>query len=152
MMMAFDYLDSLRTIEIRIQIKTRQAQHLRDTMSSISAPMDKEQVSHTKNVSAMQDTMAMVLDIEEEISELRNQLTKRRREILIILDHIKSEYASVLSGKFVERRSTKEIGNMLFLSKRQIERRLKDALDAFQLILNDLVEHGDVPWPANKES
>ena len=41
---------------------------------------------------------------------------------------------------------------MLFLSKRQIERRLKDALDAFQLILNDLVEHGDVPWPANKES
>ena len=152
MMMAFDYLDSLRTIEIRIQIKTRQAQHLRDTMSSITAPMDKEQVSHTKNVSAMQDTMAMVLDIEEEISELRNQLTKRRREILIILDQMKPEYASVLSGKFVERRYTKEIGNMLFLSKRQIERRLKDALDAFQLILNDLVEHGDVPWPANKES
>ena len=152
MMMAFDYLDSLRTIEIRIQIKTRQAQHLRDTMSSITAPMDKEQVSHTKNVSAMQDTMAMVLDIEEEISELRNQLTKRRREILIILDQMKPEYASGLSGKFVERRSTKEIGNMLFLSKRQIERRLKDALDAFQLILNDLVEHGDVPWPANKES
>ena len=152
MMMAFDYLDSLRTIEIRIQIKTRQAQHLRDTMSNITAPMDKEQVSHTKNVSAMQDTMAMVLDIEEEISELRNQLTKRRREILIILDQMKPEYASVLSGKFVERRSTKEIGNMLFLSKRQIERRLKDALDAFQLILNDLVEHGDVPWPANKES
>ena len=38
-MMAFDYLDSLRTIEIRIQIKTRQAQHLRDTMS------------HRKNIS-----------------------------------------------------------------------------------------------------
>ena len=30
MMMAFDYWDSLRTIEIRIQIKTRQAQHLRE--------------------------------------------------------------------------------------------------------------------------
>lgn len=43
-------------------------------MSNITAPMDKEQVSHTKNVSAMQNTMAMVLDIEEEISELRNRL------------------------------------------------------------------------------
>jgi hypothetical protein len=74
MMMAFDYLDSLRTIEIRIQIKTRQAQHLRDTMSSITAPMDKEQVSHTKNVSAMQDTMAMVLDIEEEISDIKREI------------------------------------------------------------------------------
>ena len=68
MMKAFDYLDSVRVIEIRIQIKTRQAEHLRDTMSNITAPLDKEQVSHTKNVSAMQDTMAMVLDLEEEIS------------------------------------------------------------------------------------
>lgn len=79
MMKAFDYLDSLRTIEIRIQIKTRQARHLRDTMSNITAPMDMEQVSHTKNVSAMQDTMAMVLDLEEEISELKNTLMKRRK-------------------------------------------------------------------------
>ena len=102
MMKAFDYLDSLRTIEIRIQIKTRQAQHLRDTMSSITAPLDKEQVSHTKNVSAMQDTMAMVLDLEEEISELKNTLMKRRKEILTILDHMKPEHASVLSGRFIE--------------------------------------------------
>lgn len=152
MIKAFDYLDSVRTIEIRIQIKTRQAQHLRDTMSNITAPMDKEQVSHTKNVSAMQDTMAMVLDIEEEISELRNRLTKRRREILIILDQMKPEYASVLSGRFIERKTTKELGNILYLSKRQIERRMKDALDTFQLILNDLIEHGDVPWPAKKEN
>lgn len=36
----------------------------------------------------------------------------------------------------------------MFLSMRQIERRLNDALDAFQLILNDLIEHGDEPWPA----
>ena len=37
MMMAFDYLDSLRTIEIRIQIKTRQAQHLRALEQSLLA-------------------------------------------------------------------------------------------------------------------
>ena len=65
---------------------------------------------------------------------------------------MKPEYASVLSGRFIERRTTKELGNILYLSKRQIERRLKDALDAFQLILNDLIEHGDVPWPGKKEN
>lgn len=148
MMKAFDYLDSLRTIEIRIQIKTRQAQHLRDTMSNITAPMDKEQVSHTKNVSAMQDTMAMVLDLDEEISDLKNTLRKRRKEILTILDQMKPEHASVLSGRFIEGKSTKELGSIMFLSMRQIERRLNDALEAFQLILNDLIEHGDEPWPA----
>ena len=147
MMKAFDYLDSLRAMEIRIQMKTRQAQHLRDTMSNITASMDKEQVSHTKNVSAMQDTMAMVLDIEEEISELENTLTKRRKEILTILDQMKPEHAIVLSGRFIEGKSTRELGNIMFLSMRQIERRLNDAVGAFQLILNDLTEHGDEPWP-----
>ena len=81
MMKAFDFLDSIRTMEFRIQIKTRQAQHLRDTMSNITAPMDKEQVSHTKNVSALQDTMAMVLDIENEIKELRSIVSKRQKEV-----------------------------------------------------------------------
>ena len=149
---ARQYLRSFRTKESQIQLKLEQIQRLKDRLLSTSASMDKEQVSHTKNVSAMQDTMAMVLDIEEEISELRNRLTKRRREILIILDQMKPEYASVLSGRFIERKTTKELGNILYLSKRQIERRMKDALDAFQLILNDLIEHGDVPWPATKEN
>ncbi|MBQ9210182.1 MAG: sigma-70 family RNA polymerase sigma factor [Clostridia bacterium] len=147
MMKAFDYLDSIRAMEIRIQLKARQAQHLRDTMSNITAPMDKEQVSHTKNVSAMQDAMAMVLDLEEEISQLKNMLMKRRKEIMTILDQMKPEYADVLSGRFIEGKSTKELGNIMFLSMRSIERRLNEALDAFQLMLNDLIEHGDKPWP-----
>ena len=89
----------------------------------------------------------MVLDIEEEISELENTLTKRRQEILTILDQMKPEHAIVLSGRFIEGKSTKELGNIMFLSMRQIERRLNDAVGAFQLILNDLTEHGDEPWP-----
>ena len=149
MIKAFDYLDSIRAMEARIQLKTRQAQHLRDTMSNITAPMDNEQVSHTRNVSTMADTMAMVLDLEEEISELKNTQTKRRKEILTILDQMKPEHASVLSGRFIEGKSTKELGNIMFLSMRQIERRLNDALDAFQLILNDIIEHGDESWPTH---
>ena len=50
----------------------------------------------------MANTMAMILDIEEEISELRNILCKRQKEILTILDKMEPEYASVLSGRFIE--------------------------------------------------
>ena len=68
-------------------------------------------------------------------------LTKRRQEILTILDQMKPEHAIVLSGRFIEGKSTKELGNIMFLSMRQIERRLNDAVGAFQPILNDLIEH-----------
>lgn len=109
MLKAFDYLDSIRVMKLRIQIKTRQAQQLRDTVSNITASMDEEHVSHTKNTSAMADAMVMILDLEEEISEMRNKLCKRRREILTILDRIKPEYAIVLSGYFIEGKSTKDL-------------------------------------------
>ena len=57
MLKAFDYLDSIRVMKLRIQIKTRQAQQLRDTVSNITASMDEEHVSHTKNTSAMADAI-----------------------------------------------------------------------------------------------
>ena len=86
--------------------------------------------------------------IEEEISELRNILCKRQKEILTILDKMEPEYASVLSGRFIEGKSVKELRTVLFLSRRQIERRMNDALAEFQIKLNDLIEPGDLPWPA----
>lgn len=145
MIKALDYLDSIRTMEIRIQIKTRQVQHLRDTMNNVTAPMDKEQVSHTKNVSAMADTIAMIIDIEEEIEELRIKLSTRQKEIISLLNRMKPENASILSGRYIEGKTTKELGNMLFLSRRQIERRLKDAQVEFQLVLNS---HEGIPYSA----
>ena len=47
---AREYLESIRSLEIRIQMKIRQVKKLRDSLTSITAPMDKEQVTHTKNV------------------------------------------------------------------------------------------------------
>ena len=137
MLKAFDYLDSIRTMEKKIQLKIRQAQHLRDSLG---------------NVSTIADTMAMILDIEEEISELRNSMCKRQREILTILDKMEPEYATVLSGRFIEGKSVKELGVVLFLSRRQIERRMIDALAEFQIKLNDLIENGDLSCLSRNDS
>ena len=50
---ALEYLKSFRLAESRIQLKTRQVKDLQDRLLCISAPMDKEVVSHTPNVAAM---------------------------------------------------------------------------------------------------
>ena len=52
---ARDYLNSFRIADSKIQLKSQQMQKLRERLLSLSAPMDKEQVSHTPNVGIMAD-------------------------------------------------------------------------------------------------
>ena len=93
-------------------------------------------MTHTKKVGAMGDTVAMIIDMEAEIKLLRGVVDARRKEILWLLDQLNPEDASILSYVYVERVSTKDLCRELFLSRRQVQRRLKDALKAFQAVLN----------------
>ena len=45
---AREYLHSFRIADSKIQLKIQQVQKLNDRLLSLTAPMDKEQVSHTK--------------------------------------------------------------------------------------------------------
>ena len=69
MIEAKKYLKSFKARENKIALKIARVKALRDKLTSLSVPMDKEQVSHTKNVSIMADTIAMIADIEKEIDQ-----------------------------------------------------------------------------------
>ena len=141
MIEAREFLESVSTMEIKIQMKTRQVQHLRDTLTNTTSPMDRELVTHTKNVDVMGNTVAMIIDTEAEIKLLESMKDERRKEILSLLDQLNPKNASILSYVYVERVPTKELCQELFLSRRQVQRRLKDALIAFQTVLNESKEN-----------
>ena len=141
MIEAREFLESVSTMEIKIQMKTRQVQHLRDTLTNTTPPMDRELVTHTKNVDVMGNTVAMIIDTEAEIKLLESMKDERRKEILSLLDQLNPKNASILSYVYVERVPTKELCQELFLSRRQVQRRLKDALKAFQTVLNESKEN-----------
>ena len=82
------YLESFRIQESRIQLKTEQVQSLQERLTSITAPMDKEQVSHTKNVGIMADTVAMIVDIQREIDQQTADLYRRKREAYQLLEKL----------------------------------------------------------------
>ena len=141
MIEAREFLESVSTMEIKIQMKTRQVQHLRDTLTNTTSPMDRELVTHTKNVDVMGNTVAMIIDTEAEIKLLESMKDERRKEILSLLDQLNPKNASILSYVYVERVPTKELCQELFLSRRQVQRRLKEALKAFQTVLNESKEN-----------
>ncbi len=133
---AYEYLSSIRAVEIRIQMKIDQVHRLRDRVDSISAPpLDKDHVTHTKDLSAMQKTLAMIFDLEREIDQQTCELIGKKQEALCIFDQMHAESAQILSCYYLKGQSTKDLGKTMFLSRRQVQRRLKEALREFQAVL-----------------
>ena len=137
---AYEYLSSIRAVEIRIQMKISQMRQLRDRVTDISAPqLEKDHVSHTKDPAGMEKTMAMLIDIQEEIDQQTCELVARKTEALCLLDRLKAEDARILSAYYLKGESTKEQSKLMFLSRRQVQRKLKKALQEFQMVLSQKV-------------
>ncbi len=120
-------------------MKINHMQQLRDKVTNISAPvMEKDRVLHTKDHSVMEKTMAMLLDLEKEIDQQTYQLETRKTEALHLFEQMNAEDGRILACYFLEGKSTTDVGKTLFLSRRHVQRRLKEALHEFQLILSKL--------------
>ena len=129
------YLESIRALDIRIQMKMRQIQHMRESLTSITASNDKEPVSKTRNVSVMAETIARISDIEKDIAQQTTDLFNKKAMAIHLFDQLSADHASVLSSHYLERRSTKEIADSMYISKRQVERNIKAAIIEFQQVL-----------------
>lgn len=112
MIEAKKYLKSFKARENKIALKIARVKALRDKLTSLSVPMDKEQVSHTKNVSIMADTIAMIADIEKEIDQQSCELVEAQKEAFRFLDQIPSESASYLINRFFVGMTITEIGRL----------------------------------------
>ena len=120
------YLESFRIQESRIQLKTEQVQSLQERLTSITAPMDKEQVSHTKNVGIMADT----------VDQQTADLYRRKREAYQLLDQLHPAHERLLLDRYLEGKTLDELRGRLFVSKRQLLRRSKEAIAELQKVID----------------
>lgn len=134
---AREYLKSFRIADSRIQLKIRQIQRLQDRLLSLTAPMDKERVSHTKNVGIMDETIATIVDKQKEIDRENNELTKKKCELIELTCKMPVEDANILLDHFLEGKTILTIGKDYFITKRQAQRRVNEALAKFQCLLNE---------------
>ena len=133
---AREYLESIRRDELRIGLKLRLIQNLRDQLCSISGSVANEQVSHTRNVSVMADTMATIVDMQNEIDHQANEIVKRKQKAYLLLDQINPESAAILVDYYFDKKTIITIGRSIHLERRQTYRRLNEALAELQIVLD----------------
>lgn len=134
---AHNYLQYFRVAESKIELKINQIKNLQDRLYSISTPINKEPCSHTRNVTVMADTTAIIIDMQKEIDQQTSAILQRKREAFLLLDQIKPENAALLMERYFNRKTILDISHSIHVTKRQAQRRLNDAIRAFQIVLND---------------
>ena len=134
------YLESFRITEARIRLKTEQLHRLRASLTSITSSPDGEQVSHTRNVDPMSETIAMIIDMQKEIDQQTAELYEARHALDCLMDRIDPNHAYLLTRHYIEGVSSRKLGKDAFISPRQMQRRLKEAVEEFQIVLNRVEE------------
>ena len=133
---AREYLNYFRIAESRIELKISQMQSLQDRLLSLSPTLDQEHVSHTKNVTVMADTIAIITDIQRDIDQQTSEIFQRKREAYQLLDQISPENAAILIERYFDGKTVHAISQMIHVTKRQAHRRINEAIEELQNVLN----------------
>ena len=95
-MTAKEYLNQAYWLDRRIDSKLEQLSALRDTATKTTAVMDGEVVSHTRNVHSLQDVIAKIIDMQEEINGDIDALVDLKRDIMQTIREIEDPEAQTV--------------------------------------------------------
>ena len=120
-MTAKEYLNQAYWLDRRIDSKLEQLSALRDTATKTTAVMDGEVVSHTRNVHSLQDVMAKIIDMQEEINVDIDALVDLKRGIMRSIKGITDpEGQTVLELRYLCFKRWEEISVIMNYSVRRI--------------------------------
>ena len=120
-MTAKEYLNQAYWLDRRIDSKLEQLSARRDTATKTTAVMDGEVVSHTRNVHSLQDVMAKIIDMQEEINADIDALVDLKRGIMRSIKGIADpEGQTVLELRYLCFKRWEEISVIMNYSVRRI--------------------------------
>ena len=136
-MTAKEYLNQAYWLDRRIDSKLEQLSALRDTATKTTAVMDGEVVSHTRNVHSLQDVIAKIIDMQEEINGDIDALVDLKRDIMRTIKGIENpEYQTLLELRYLCFKRWEEISVVMNYNLRHIYRLHDEALE--KVIVPDL--------------
>ena len=125
-----EYLNQAYWLDRRIDSKLEQLSALRDTATKTTAVMDGEVVSHTRNIHSLQDVIAKIIDMQEEINSDIDALVDLKRDIVRTIKGIENpEYQTLLELRYLCFKRWEEISVVMNYNLRHIYRLHDEALE-----------------------
>ena len=96
---ARDFLGRARFLEVMVQSKLRQVESLKSLACRVTTVYSEEPVSHTRNVSGMEDIIIRIMEAEEELNHRIDELVDAKLQIDRVIDKVEDPQLQVLLQK-----------------------------------------------------
>ena len=136
-MTAKEYLTQAKTLDQRINIKLERVSRVRSMTQKITAARDSEPVSHTRNVTSMEDSIIRLMEEEESLNAAIDHLVDLKREISGVLEQIHDpDCQLLLELRYLCYRSWEEIAEVMCMHIRTVYKIHGRALQKVDAIIN----------------
>ena len=120
-MTAKEYLNQAKTLDQRINVKLDRVSRLRAMTQKITASLDGEQVSRTRNVTSLEDAIIRLMEDEESLNAAIDRLVDLKREVSGVLKQIDdTDCQLLLELRYLCYRSWEEIAEVMHMHIRTV--------------------------------
>lgn len=131
-MTARTYLEQINKLNMMIENKLQEIYVLRTTATRVTVSIEQERVK-TSPSNVLENTIAKIIDKEWEIDKLVDEMIDKRSKIVEQIDAIENpKFYSILTYKYVQCMSNKEVEQKMKLQERQVKNLHHDALCEFE--------------------
>ncbi len=136
-MNALEYLQQAYLLEQQIETKLHQITMLRSLAQTLRSYTGNEPVSHTRNVSGLEDSVLKIMEQEEELNAEIDRLVDLKKEIGDVLSEVKDlNFRLVLEKRHLCFESWPRIGEEMGHTDRWAQTKHRMALLVVQQILD----------------
>ena len=136
-MNALEFLQQAYMLEQRIETKLHQISSLRALAQTMRSFTGNEPVSHTRNVTALEDSVIKIMEQERELNEEIDWLVDLKKEILDVISEVKDlNFRLVLEKRHLCFESWPQIGEEMGHTDRWAQTKHVMALQVVQQILD----------------
>jgi len=137
-MTAREYLGQAYRLDQWINSKLRQVENLRSLTQRVTASYGREPVSHTRNVTSLEDSIIRLMEGEEQINQQIDKLVNLKMDIAALIDHVRNEnYRLILEKRYLCFLSWDEIATDMHYSSRWVRNVHERALEVVGKLLNE---------------
>ena len=137
-MTAKEYLGQAYRLDQRINSKLQQVDSLRSLTQKITASYDGEVVSHTRNVTSLQDTIIRLMEAEEELNRQIDELVDLKMDIACLIDQVHNEsFRLILEKRYLCFLAWDQIAAEMHYSRRWVLNKHERALEVADKLLRE---------------
>ena len=133
------FLSRAYKLHREIQIKKEQLASIRESLSSITNPIDKEHVSHTPDSSPMENALLSLIELENEVQNDAARFVEIQKETVRVINQLADPTLRlILSKRYVCFKTWQVIADEINLSEKRVFNQHNCGLKKVEEILDSM--------------